>query len=88
MLNLLVFDPETGVILNEGQVHPSVAFSADQLPPGNAYVDAFPEGPMDEWRYTGKEFVRFFAEAEEKTEAVNAIEPKENGIVPAGGEGA
>ena len=47
MLNLLVFDPETGVILNEGQVHPSVAFPADQLPPGNAYVDAFPAGPMD-----------------------------------------
>ena len=36
MLNLLVFDPETGVILNEGQVHPSVAFPADQI--GRAHV--------------------------------------------------
>lgn len=57
MLNLLVFDPETGVILNEGQVHPSVAFPADQLPPGNVYVDAFPAGPMDSWLYRDGKFV-------------------------------
>ena len=57
MLNLLVFDPETGVILNEGQVHPSVAFPADQLPPGNAYVDTFPAGPMDAWLYRDGKFV-------------------------------
>lgn len=57
VFNLLVFDPETGVILSEGQVHPSVAFPAEKLPPGSVYVDAFPAGPMDAWLYQDGQFV-------------------------------
>ena len=56
-MNLLVYDPETGVILSEGWVNPEVAFPADQLPPGSVYVDAFPPGPKEDWLYTDGAFV-------------------------------
>lgn len=56
-MNLLVFDPETGVILSEGWVNPEVAFPADQLPPGSVYVDAFPPGPKEDLLYIDGEFV-------------------------------
>lgn len=57
-MNLLVFNPETGVILSMGAVDPACALPADKLPAGSVYVDAFPDGPASGWRYVGGQFVK------------------------------
>lgn len=56
-MNLLVYDLTTGVILSEGVVFDEYALPPEKLPPGSAYVDKFPEGPMDAWRYRDGQFV-------------------------------
>lgn len=56
-MNLLVFDPQTGVILSEGWVHPSVAFPSEKLPAGSVYVDSFPPGKQEDWLYIDGQFV-------------------------------
>lgn len=56
-MNLLVFDPASGVILSEGIVSDEYALPASELPEGSAYVDQFPVGPLEDWRYQGGRFV-------------------------------
>lgn len=56
-MNLLVFDSASGAILSEGIVAEEYALPALELPEGSAYVDSFPDGPLDKWLYQDGKFV-------------------------------